>query len=226
RERGSAPSAVTTRNCVARCRSASRPSSTTYVKSTLRKASCEPARFMVVPRQQNTSCTRGKSLSCARRSKSIRRCVSFLCVSGTSRRASTVTRSYAGFSSSSRSTWLPTRPDAPTTRAVRATRSAPEREQHAHDHEVRELIAGVNHPGGDGLLRKHVGGESDRRREAEPAQESEPQALRQRRRVRVAGEQRDHVRRDHVAQRGHGVGAGHALLLHLQHFLGRVPLRL
>src|SRR5437868_8897925 len=106
---------------------------------------------MVVPRQQNTSCTRGKSLSCARRSKSIRRCVSFLCVSGTSRRASTVTRSYAGFASSSRSTWLPTRPDAPATKAVRATRSAPEREQHAHDHEIGELIAGVDHPRGEGL---------------------------------------------------------------------------
>src|SRR5437870_12448434 len=144
---------------------------------------------MVVPRQQKTSCTRGKSAIWARRSKLTTRCSSFLCDSGSSRRASTVTRAYAGSSSSSRSTRLPTSPDAPATSAVReavgvepgvwATCSAPHRQQHAHQHEIRQLVARVEHPGGDRLLREHVRGEPDRGGEPEPREKAEPQPLRQ-----------------------------------------------
>src|SRR2546422_11293429 len=117
---------------------------------------------MVVPRQQKTSCTRGKSAIWARRSKLTTRCSSFLCDSGRSRRASTVTRAYAGSSSSSRSTRLPTSPDAPATSAVReavggepggwATGPAPQRQQHGHEHEIRQLVARLGHPSGERLL--------------------------------------------------------------------------
>src|SRR6266704_892696 len=127
---------------------------------------------MFVPRQQNTSCTRGKSAIWARRSKLTTRCSSFLCYSGSSRRASTVTRAYAGSTSSSRSPRLPTSPGAPAASSVReaggvdpgvwATCSAPHRQQHAHEDEIRQLIARVEHPGGDRLLREHVRGEPDR----------------------------------------------------------------
>src|SRR6267378_7122842 len=156
---------------------------------------------MVVPRQQNTSCTRGKSAIWARRSKLSTRCSSFLCARGSSRRARTVTRAYAGSSSSRCSTRLPTSPDAPATRAVRegvgvgvgGTGSAPHREQYAHEHQIRKLIARVEHPGGDRLLREHVRGEPDSGGEPEPREEPEPQPLRQGGGVRVRGEQRHTV---------------------------------
>src|SRR6266480_1781 len=191
---------------------------------------------MVVPRQQNTSCTRGKSAIWARRSKLTTRCSSFLWASGSSRRASTVTRTYAGFSSSRRSTWPPTSPDAPATRAVReeaaagvgvgmgVTRSAPYREQHAHEDEIRELITRVEHPRGDRLLREHVRSEPDGGGEPEPGEEAEPQPLRQGGRIRIRREQRHHVGRDQKTQHRDGVRPGHSLPLHLFELLGRVAL--
>src|SRR6266480_2010380 len=191
---------------------------------------------MVVPRQQNTSCTRGKSAIWARRSKLTTRCSSFLWASGSSRRASTVTRTYAGFSSSRRSTWPPTSPDAPATRAVReeaaagvgvgvgVTRSAPYREQHAHEDEIRKLIARVEHPRGDRLLREHVRSEPDGGGEPEPGEEAEPQPLRQGGRIRIRREQGHHVGRDQITQHRDGVRPGHSLPLHRFELLGRVAL--
>src|SRR5256885_10668178 len=113
---------------------------------------------MVVPRQQKTSCTRGKSTIWARRSKPTTRCSSFLWTSGSSRRASTVTRTYAGCSSSRCSSLPPTSPEAPATRAVREVAGggggggvggrppAPYPRPHAPQDEIGELIDRPAHP--------------------------------------------------------------------------------
>src|SRR5437899_1649803 len=63
RDAGFAPMALTRRNCLAPCRAHSRASAVTYPRSTLRNASWDPAFFIVVPRQQNTSSTFGASRS-------------------------------------------------------------------------------------------------------------------------------------------------------------------
>src|SRR3989449_5781702 len=58
-----------------------------------------------------------------------------------------------------------------------------------HQHEIRQLVARVEHPGGDRLLREHVRGEPDRGGEPEPREKAEPQPLRQGGRIREGGEQ-------------------------------------